>query len=100
MKDKYDTVIEKEPETPQDFVDILSLVLPRQEIMETRWNGDLFLLRWNQRHVGPLKGLTLREAMSDENPTYRDGAEYEEGSFFDGFLNRGEGTTPASSSMS
>ncbi len=61
-----DTVIEKEPITPQEFVDILSSAYPIDEIMEGLWTGKLMMMKWNQSRLGGLKGHSLREAISAE----------------------------------
>lgn len=62
-KDRLNVVIRKEPKTPQDFMDLLCKIYPKEEILDY-WMGFLHVMKWNQDHRWPLRGRTLREAIS------------------------------------
>ena len=60
----WDTMIETEPQTKQDFIGELGLLLPREELKAGLWDVVIAGMKKNQKKLKGLKGHTLREAIS------------------------------------
>ena len=62
-KDIWDTMIDEEPLSLQDFRDLLNLLLPMEEVQDGLWDILIIGMRRKQKKLKGLKGHTLREAI-------------------------------------
>lgn len=59
----WEMVIQSEPKTRKDFEEILMKAgVPKDELERSYWRPVILIMEMNQKALGVLKGLTLREA--------------------------------------
>ena len=66
-EDLWDTMIDEEPWSLQDFRDLLSLLLPMEEVQDGMWDILIIGMKRKQKKLKGLKGHTLREVIEVED---------------------------------